>query len=159
MMSINGEVVAPVGNSGDVESAVKRVTVDENTSDGYHTFKELYEFRLLYNAALFNEWSWKYNFNVHKSKRHSDGGLCFGGGWFVVMAQLPTGQISNHYELKDWDLFDVVEVGWADKWDGHTAADVATRLRTFLQQNETRLTTKESSQQSDKGDTAAPTVS
>lgn len=31
--------------------------VDENTSDGYHTFKELYKFRLLYNAALFNEWA------------------------------------------------------------------------------------------------------
>ena len=23
--------------------------VDENTSDGYHRFKELYEYRLLYN--------------------------------------------------------------------------------------------------------------
>ena len=27
----------------------------ENISDGYHTFKELYEFRKLYNAAFFNE--------------------------------------------------------------------------------------------------------
>lgn len=25
-------------------------------SDGYHTFDELYEFRKMYNAALFNEW-------------------------------------------------------------------------------------------------------
>ena len=25
-------------------------------SDGYHTFNELYEFRKIYNAALFNEW-------------------------------------------------------------------------------------------------------
>ena len=30
---------------------------DENSlSDGYHTFDELYEFRKMYNAALFNEW-------------------------------------------------------------------------------------------------------
>ena len=29
--------------------------IDENTSDGYHTFKELYEYRLLYNAGMFNE--------------------------------------------------------------------------------------------------------
>ena len=27
------------------------------TSDGYHTFNGLYRFRLLYNAALFNEWA------------------------------------------------------------------------------------------------------
>ena len=26
-------------------------------SDGYHTFDELYEFRKVYNAALFNEWA------------------------------------------------------------------------------------------------------
>ena len=29
------------------------VAIDENTSDGYHTFKELYEFRKAYNVALF----------------------------------------------------------------------------------------------------------
>ena len=28
----------------------------EDISDGYHSFKDLYEFRKLYNAALFNEW-------------------------------------------------------------------------------------------------------
>jgi hypothetical protein len=26
-------------------------------SDTYHTFNELYEFRKVYNAALFNEWA------------------------------------------------------------------------------------------------------
>ena len=26
-------------------------------SDGYHTMDELYEFRKVYNAALFNEWA------------------------------------------------------------------------------------------------------
>lgn len=112
--------------------------VSENTSDGYHTFKELYEFRLLYNAALFNKWAadtWagdKLVPDVSKSWRHSDGELAFGGGWFVVTAQLPTGQITNHYEEKDWGLFDVPEVKLAPKWDGHTPQDVATRLRAYL---------------------------
>ena len=73
-------------------------------SDGYHTFNELYRFRLLYNAAFFNLLPKEI---VHKSKRHHDGEECFGGGWFIVMANLPTGQISNHYELKDWDLFQI----------------------------------------------------
>lgn len=104
------------------------------TSDGYHTFNELYEFRLLYNAALFNVWA---NLSSHipkvtKSWKHSDGEPCFGGGWFVVTAQLPTGQITNHYEAKDWDLFQIPEVETAPEWDGHTAQDVAKRLREFL---------------------------
>ena len=43
--------------------------VDENTSDGYHAFKELYEFRKFYNAALFNEWADLPGnpYDVHKS--------------------------------------------------------------------------------------------
>ena len=56
-------------------------------SDGYHTFDELYEFRKMYNAALFNEWALNWNlynqgilgcnipitggkYNVHKSWIH-----------------------------------------------------------------------------------------
>lgn len=105
--------------------------IDENTSDGFHTFKELYEFRKLYNAAFFNELSPDLE-NVHKSYRHSDGELCFGGGWFIVMATLPTGQISNHYENKDWDLFKCPERKTADKWDGHTEKEVVERLTRFI---------------------------
>jgi hypothetical protein len=58
--------------------------VDGNTSDGYHTFNELYDFRMSYNAALFNEWAESGKHFVHKSYRHHDGELCFGGGRFVV---------------------------------------------------------------------------
>lgn len=113
----------------------------EQFSDGYHTFGELYEFRKVYNALLFNEWashagytsSWLEitppKYDVHKSWRHNDGELCFGGGWFVVVAVLPTGQISNHYEAKDWDLFRVPETPTAKyEWDGHTSEDVLKRL-------------------------------
>lgn len=115
--------------------------IDEDTSDGYHTFKELYEFRLLYNAALFNEWAYlvdefgvnqKQPHNIHKSWKHSDGELCFGGGWFIVMANLPTGQISNHYEAKHWNLLKIDERERADEWDGHTSQDVAKRLKEWL---------------------------
>ena len=53
-------------------------TINE-LSDGYHTFKELYDFRREYNAALVNTRVWK----AHKSYRHHDGELCFGGGWFI----------------------------------------------------------------------------
>lgn len=98
-------------------------------SDGCHTFNELYYYRMLYNAAFFNllPKGW-----VHKSKKHHTGEECFGGGWFIVVANLPTGQISNHYELKYWDLFQIPEKETADEWDGHTPQEAAERLHRYL---------------------------
>jgi hypothetical protein len=108
------------------------VVLDGNTSDGYHTFNELYEFRKAYNAALFNEWAAGGKCSVHKSWRHHDGELCFGGGWFIVVAVLPEGQISNHYEAKDWGLFAVPETERAlFEFDGHTGGDVVARLKAY----------------------------
>lgn len=106
--------------------------VDENTSDGYHTFAELYHYRMLYNALLFNEWAARGVYDVHKSERHSDGELAFGGGWFVVSAQLPTGQVTNHYEMADWDRFHVPIRDTAAEWDGHTPQQAAERLAAML---------------------------
>ena len=83
-----------------------------DVSDGYHTFNELYEFRKVYNAALFNEWAAQGKYCVHKSK----------------------GQISNHYELNDWDLFQIPEHEKAlFEFDGHTAKDVLERLKALPQ--------------------------
>lgn len=118
-------------NLKQINREIQKLKNKDQVSDGYHTFNELYEFRKIYNACLFNEWAKQGKYDVHKSTRHSDGELCFGGGWFIVVAQLPTGQISNHYELKDWDLFDIQEREKADKWDGHTAQDVLVRLKNF----------------------------
>lgn len=115
------------------KSTVETMKEDKgNISDGYHTFNELYEYRLLYNASMFNELAKQKLYDVHKSKRHSGGEECFGGGWFIVQAQLPTGQISNHYEMKDWDLFQIPEKEKANPYDGHTPQDVVKRLREFL---------------------------
>ena len=100
-----------------------------SVSDGYHTFDELYEYRKAYNAALFNEWSRNRTYPVQRSISHSDGSPCFGGGWFIVVAQTPFGQISNHYELKDWDLFhDVSAVDCPMEYDGHTPKQALERL-------------------------------
>ena len=115
-----------------------------NYSDGSHTFEELYEFRKVYNACLFNEWANHKStakgfgqavfempkYDVHKSTRHYDGELCFGGDWFIVSAMLSTGLISNHYKMKDWDLFQVPAVEKAKyEFDGHTSKDVLQRLQ------------------------------
>ena len=131
-------------------------------SEGYHTFDELYEFRKLYNAALFNEWArdWYHLYHsgsallmdmkddepwplygAHKSWRLHDGELCFGGGWFVATAWLPDGQISNHYKAEDWDLFRIPEepkVIWP--FDGHTSEDVTKRLEALCKHARTAPT-------------------
>jgi hypothetical protein len=120
-----------------------RVSIDRETgavSDGFHTFEELYRYRLLYNAALFNEWAHRsreagsgWGLTVHKSWRHHDGEVPFGDkGWFIVVATLPTGQISNHYEAKHWDLFQIPVRDRADEWDGHTPEQAADRLERWL---------------------------
>lgn len=129
-----------------VNRLIKVMKADTNKiSDGYHTFEELYEFRKVFNAALFNEWAKQVElkvsdtgdaviahvikYDVHKSWKHNDGEFCFGGGWFIVVAVLPEGQISNHYEAKDWDLFKIPEVEKAKyEFDGHTPADVLNRI-------------------------------
>ena len=113
-------------------------------TDGYHSFNELYYYRTLYNAAFFNslahydDWtdgSWDVEFDVHKSKKHSAGEECFDGGWFIVMAELPTGQISNYYEMKYWDLFKIPEKEVANVWDGHSPECAAERLKKYLEQS------------------------
>jgi hypothetical protein len=111
------------------------------TSDGFHTFDELYNYRMLYNAAFFNMCARSLEspgigalFDVHKSYRHHDGEHPFGSSdWFIVMAELPTGQISNHYRINaGWDLFRIPERERAAEWDGHTPAEAAYRLESFL---------------------------
>lgn len=104
----------------------------ENVSDGYHTFGELYRYRMLYNAAFFNQLAKEGIIKICKSHKHFDGEECFGGGWFIVMAELPTGQISNHYENQYWNLFNVPEQEKGFKWDGHSPNDAADRIEAYL---------------------------
>ena len=106
---------------------------DGNTSDGHHTFNELYEYRMLYNAHAAHGWLVQ-GIPVVKSWRHSDGEECFGGGYFVVVASLPSGQVSNHYKAEHWGIFKVPEVDLPPEWDGHTPSLAADRLKVAAEQ-------------------------
>ena len=108
----------------------QEVEITEDTSDGYHTFKVLYDIRKAYNVALFNEWALNDKYSVHKSRKHHDGEYPFGkDNWFIVCAELPTGQISNHYPMDCWDLFNIPEHPKALlPFDGHTTELVIDRL-------------------------------
>lgn len=108
--------------------SVEKVASTGSISDGYHTFDELYDYRKAYNALVFNEWAKQGINQVVKSTKHSDGKECFDGGWFIVSAMTPHGQVSNHYEMKDWDLFQCEEVELGPVWDGHAPQDALERL-------------------------------
>jgi len=123
--------VPPAHQLDRARSALITETAAKLQSDGYHTFDELYHYRALYNAAFFNS---ERNFGQHKSLRHADGKYCFDaeGEWFIIIMNLPTGQISNHYHKDYWDMFNIPEKFRADKWDGHTPQQAADRLEAYL---------------------------
>ena len=110
---------------------------NNDISDGYHTFKELYDYRMLYNALWVNELhrsGQSDNYKLHKSFFHHDGELCFDGGWFIVSVTFPNGQqISNHYEECYWDLFKIPECNKSyTVYDGHTPETARCRMEHFL---------------------------
>lgn len=92
-------------------------------SDGYHTFNGLYYQRMVLFAALVKQ----NKDSAWKSRKHEDGELCFGGGWFIVGIDTPDGSYTYHYEDKDWEMFECEELPVGKHWDGHTEDDV-TRL-------------------------------
>lgn len=95
--------------------------------DEYHTMEELYKYRMVYNAWAVKGWLFS-GYRVEKSKKHHTGELCFGGEYFIVVAYLPTGQVSNHYKLEHWDLFHCPEVEFPPEWDGHTPEVALNRM-------------------------------
>lgn len=118
----------------EINDLIQTSNIETNKiSDGIHTFGELYEHRAVLTAALFTEWHNSGDIEVFKSLRHYDGELCFGGGWFIVVALLPTGQIYYHYPEVLWNLFQITPVDKSYvEFDGHTSSDVIQRLKKFL---------------------------
>ena len=96
--------------------------------DGFHTHNELYEQRMLLLANLVQRW-YAEGVPVVKSWRHHTGETCHGGGWFIVVMQLVTGQVSFHVPERDWELFHVPGQELAPVWDGHTPQEALRRLR------------------------------
>lgn len=102
-----------------------------DTSDGYHTFNELYHHRAILFSVICNERpevAWK-------SKRHHDGTMY--DGMFIVGIDTPEGQATYHYDMDPyWKLFRVKELELAPEWDGHTPDEAIRRIGTLTQPNE-----------------------
>ena len=93
------------------------------TSDGYHTFNELYHHRAVLFSVIvkaFTERAWK-------ARQHHDGTMY--SGMFIVGIDTPEGQVSYHYDIDPyWDMFECRELERAPEWDGHTPAQAIERI-------------------------------
>lgn len=110
----------------------------ESISDGYHTFEELYDHRISIFIALckaiVDKGAAQDAARVWRSKRHSDGELCFGTGTQYVLGigKEAGEQMTYHIPIERWDETDFVqEIERAPEFDGHTSADVLARLKTI----------------------------
>lgn len=93
------------------------------TSDGYHTFNELYGHR----AKLFSVVVAAFSNIAWKSKRHSDGSMH--EGMFIVGIDTPYGQATYHYDVDPyWELFRCPELPKAPEFDGHTPTQAIDRI-------------------------------
>lgn len=101
-------------------------------SDGYHTFEELYEHRIILFIALCRMIDGSMESTdgeVWKSKKHSDGTEW--NGWFLLGINQDKGnQITYHLSEKYWDDCEfAVTLEQAPEFDGHTSQDVLKRLK------------------------------
>lgn len=104
-------------------TAVDVAPIDGNTSDGYHTFNELYHHR----AVLFSVIVKAFPDKAWKARKHHDGSMF--DGMFIVGIETSDGQATYHYDLDPyWDMFDCREVELAPEWDGHTAEQAIERI-------------------------------
>ena len=100
-----------------------QLEITGETSDGYHTFNELYHHR----AALFSVICNDRPALAWKSKLHHDGTMY--DGMFIVGIETPDGQATYHYDIDPyWEMFNVQELPQAPEWDGHTPAQAIERI-------------------------------
>jgi hypothetical protein len=99
-------------------------------SDGYHTYNALYGHRVNLFMALGKAYSSSLSKTVWISRNLSDG-TPVEAGWFIMgIGTKPGKQITYHLPGINWDACaKFAEVKrQAPEYDGHTSADVLTRL-------------------------------
>ena len=84
-----------------------------------HTLDNLYHHRAVLFALLVKQYkdaSWK-------SRAHYDGTMI--PDMFIVGIDSPYGQITYHYTLEEWNLFQCEEIPNAPHWDGVVGGNIA----------------------------------
>lgn len=126
-MAIGKGKVTWAGYANTADDALKLLKEQEpitgETSDGHHTFNELYHHR----AVLFSVIVANYPERAWKSKKHHDGTMY--DGMFIVGIETPDGQATYHYDIDPyWDMFECRVLDKAPEWDGHTPAQAIERI-------------------------------
>jgi len=119
-----------------METKLKITGENIQISDGYHTFDELYEHRIVLFIALCKQRA-EHNcnrgkfHNVWRSKLHSDGTMF--DDWFVMGIGKEKGeQMTYHLPITKWEDTNFAEtLEKAPEWDGHTPEDVLNRITKF----------------------------
>ena len=109
------------------------VEINGDTSDGYHTFNELYHHR----AVLFSVIVKAFQDKAWKARKHHDGTMY--DGMFIVGIDTPHGQATYHYDIDPyWGMFVCRELERAPEWDGHTPEEAIDRIGKLEPQRVTR---------------------
>ncbi len=108
--------------------------VSGETSDGYHTFNELYDHRVLLWINFVNTMPQK----AYLLKEHF-------AGWFLLGLDTEAGQISYHCPNKYLNLVNnkVKEIKDDSNYDGHTSKDVIDRLAIHARLTQNNILEKE----------------
>ena len=105
---------------------IRTVPVTGATSDGYHTFDELYHHRAVLFSVIVATFRWR----SWKSLHHHDGTMY--DGMFIVGIDTPAGPATYHYDVEPyWDMFPCEVLDRAPEWDGHTPGDAIERIGTL----------------------------
>lgn len=101
-------------------------------SDGYHTFNELYDHRIINFILVCKSLATDEYAPVWKSKAHSDGSVW--EGWFIMgIYSEPGEQITYHLPMSYWEMTNFAKnYETAPPFDGHTPADVLERLKKLI---------------------------
>lgn len=117
----------------DVINGLPAVEINGDTSDGYHTFNELYHHR----AVLFSVIVKAFQDKAWKARKHHDGTMY--DGMFIVGIDTPRGQATYHYDINPyWDMFACRELERAPEWDGHTPEEAIDRIGQLIPLRVTR---------------------
>lgn len=103
-------------------SEIRLIATNREDYDNYIEHNEYHHLAVLFSVIcnIYKDISWK-------SKRHDDGTMY--NGMFIVGIETPRGQATYHYDIDPyWDMFDVKELEYAPKWDGHTPDEAIERI-------------------------------
>ena len=124
--SMDGTLIVTGLTPAQAVNATLGPVITGDTSDGYHTFNELYHHR----AVLFSVIVRDHADLAWKSKAHHDGTMY--DGMFIVGIETPQGQATYHYDIDPyWDMFECKELDRAPEWDGHTPDEAIARIATL----------------------------